>query len=101
MSADALAILVTGATIVGVLATAVAAHDAGDLDRVFVAALALLALASFESVASLPQTARELAATLTAGRNVLELVDREPAVRDATEPIPACSAVHARSRSNG
>jgi ATP-binding cassette subfamily C protein CydC len=85
--ADSLAILVAGATVVGVLAAAVAAHNAGGLDRVFVAALALLALASFESVAPLAQTARELAATLTAGRNVLELVDREPVVRDAAEPV--------------
>ena len=58
--ADSLAILVAGATVVGVLAAAVAAHNAGELDRVFVAALALLALASFESVAPLAQTAREL-----------------------------------------
>ena len=85
--ADSLAIVVAGATVVGVLASAVAAHNAGELDRVFVAALALLALASFESVAPLAQTARELAATLKAGRNVLELVDREPAVRDAAEPV--------------
>ena len=85
--ADSLAILVAGATVVGVLASAVAAHNAGRLDRVFIAALALLALASFESVAPLAQTARELAATLKAGRNVLELVDREPAVRDAAEPV--------------
>jgi thiol reductant ABC exporter CydC subunit len=85
--ADSLAILVAGVTVVGVLAAAVAAHNAGALDRVFVAALALLALASFESVAPLAQTARELAATLTAGRNVLELVDREPVVRDAAEPV--------------
>jgi thiol reductant ABC exporter CydC subunit len=85
--ADSLAIVVAGATVVGVLAAAVAAHDAGRLDRVLVAALALLALASFESVAPLAQTARELAVTLTAGRNVLELVDREPVVRDAAEPV--------------
>jgi ATP-binding cassette, subfamily C, bacterial CydC len=85
--ADSLAIVVAGATVVGVLAAAVAAHDAGRLDRVLVAALALLALASFESVAPLAQTARELAVTLTAGRNVLELVDRKPVVRDAAEPV--------------
>jgi ATP-binding cassette, subfamily C, bacterial CydC len=84
--ADSLAIVVAGATVVGVLAAAVAAHNAGELDRVFVAALALLALASFESVAPLAQTARELSATLAAGRNVLELVDREPAIRDVAEP---------------
>jgi thiol reductant ABC exporter CydC subunit len=86
--ADSLAIVVAGATTIGVLAAAVAAHDAGRLDRVLVAALALLALAAFESVTPLSQAARELAATLTAGRNVLELVDWEAAVRDVAEPAP-------------
>ncbi len=87
--ADGLGILVTGATVVWVLAAAVAAHAAGDLDRVLVAALALLALASFESVASLPLAARELSSTLAAGRRVLELTDREPTVRDPADPAPA------------
>jgi len=82
--ADSLSLLVAGATTVGVLAVAVAAPG---LDHVFIAMLALLALASFESVASLPQAARELAATLTAGRGVLELMDREPDVRDPEQPL--------------
>ena len=88
-AADSLSILVAGATTVGVLAAAVSAHDTGTLDRVLVAALALLALASFEGVAALPQAARELASTLTAGRRVLELIDREPRVRDPEQPLPA------------
>jgi thiol reductant ABC exporter CydC subunit len=87
--ADSLTILVAGATTVGVLAAGVAAHDAGKLDRVLVAALTLLALASFECIAPLPHAARELAATLTAGRNVLELIDREPAVADPTRRVAA------------
>jgi thiol reductant ABC exporter CydC subunit len=87
--ADALSILVAGATTVGVLAAAVSAHEAGALDRVLVAALALLALASFEGVAALPQAARDLTATLTAGRRVLELIDREAEVRDPARPLPA------------
>jgi ATP-binding cassette, subfamily C, bacterial CydC len=90
--ADSLAILVAGATAVGVLAAAVAAHDAGRLDRVLVAALALLALAAFEGVAPLPQAARELAATVSAGGNVLELIDREPAIRDRPAPLRRGSA---------
>jgi ATP-binding cassette, subfamily C, bacterial CydC len=85
--ADSLAIVVAGATVVGVLAAAVHAHAGGTLDRVLVAALALLALAAFESVAPLAQAARELAATVSAGRNVLELIDREPAVRDVPVPV--------------
>ena len=39
---------------VGVLAVSVTAHDAGTLDRVLVATLALLALASFDAVVPLP-----------------------------------------------
>jgi thiol reductant ABC exporter CydC subunit len=84
--ADALLILVAGLTVVGVLAVTVAAHDSGALDRVLVATLALLALASFDAVAPLPAAARELAGTLASGRRVLELTDREPAVRDPDAP---------------
>ncbi len=86
--ADALGILVLGATTVAVLAVAVWAHASGDLDRVFVAVLVLLALASFEAVAPLPLAARELSATLAAGRRVLELTDREPVVQDPQVPLP-------------
>jgi ATP-binding cassette subfamily C protein CydC len=87
--ADALMILVAGLTIAGVLAVAVAAHQADTLDRVLVATLALLALASFDAVAPLPAAARELAGILASGRRVLELTDREPAVRDPEKPRPA------------
>ncbi len=87
--ADALGVLVAGLTVAGVLAVAVTAHDSGALDRVFVATLALLALASFEAVTPLPVAARELSATLAAGRRVLEVTDREPAVRDPVTPLPA------------
>jgi len=90
--ADALSVLVAGLTAAGVLAVAVAAHDSGTLDRVLVATLALLALASFEAVASLPATARELSALLASGRRVLELVDRTPRVGDPVEPAPPPAA---------
>jgi thiol reductant ABC exporter CydC subunit len=86
---DAASIAVAGLTTAGVLALAVAAHDAGTLDRVLVATLALLALASFETVAPLPAAARDLAGTLAAGRRVLELTAREPLVRDPDSPAPA------------
>jgi ATP-binding cassette subfamily C protein CydC len=86
--ADSLSLLIAGVTTAGVLAVAVAAHDAGVLDRVLVATLALLALSSFDSIAPLPATARELAATVAAGRRVLELTDAQPAVRDPVEPLP-------------
>jgi ATP-binding cassette, subfamily C, bacterial CydC len=87
--ADALSIMVVGATVAGVLAVSVAAHDAGTLDPVLVATLALLALASFDAVAPLTAAGRELAGSLASGRRVLELVDRRPAVRDPDHPLPA------------
>jgi thiol reductant ABC exporter CydC subunit len=87
--ADSLSVIVAGVTMTGVLAVAVSAHDAGTLDRVLVATLALLSLSSFETVAPLPSTARELSATLAAGHRVLELTDHVPAVRDPAEPLPA------------
>ncbi len=83
---DGLGLVVTGATVAGVLAVCVSAHAAGELNRVLIAALALLALASFEAIQPLPAAARELTATLAAGRRVLELMDREPLVRDPVEP---------------
>jgi ATP-binding cassette, subfamily C, bacterial CydC len=86
--AGALSILIAGLTVAGVLAVAVSAHATDTLDRVLVATLALLALASFESVAPLQEAARELSSTLAAGRRVLELMDREPAVQDPAKPLP-------------
>jgi len=87
--ADGLGLVVTGLTVAGVLAVAISAHDHGDLNRVLIAMLALLALAAFEAVTQLAAAARELSATLAAGRRVLELTDRTAAVRDPSDPIPA------------
>jgi ATP-binding cassette, subfamily C, bacterial CydC len=86
---DALSILAAGLTVAGVLAVAIQAQDAGALDRVFVATLALLALSSFECVTPLQSAARELSGIVVSGRRVFELVDREPAVKDPEEPQPA------------
>jgi thiol reductant ABC exporter CydC subunit len=84
---DALTILVAGLTVTGVLAVAVAARDTGTFDRVLVATVALLAMSSFDAVNPLPAAARELSATLAAGRRVIELTEREPAVRDPATPL--------------
>ena len=78
---------VAGATVAGVLAVAIDASAAGQLDRVLIAMLALLALASFEAVQPLAAAARELSATLAAGRRVLALCDQVPAVVDPCEPL--------------
>jgi thiol reductant ABC exporter CydC subunit len=84
--AEALTILCAGATVAGVLAVSVSAHDVSGLDRVFIATLALLALSSFEAVAPLPGFGRELPATLAAGRRVLELSERASTIRDPASP---------------
>jgi ABC-type multidrug transport system fused ATPase/permease subunit len=80
-------LLVTGVTVAGVLAVAVSAHAEANLNRVLIAMLALLALASFEAVQPLSQAARELAGTLAAGERLLELTDREPAIVDPDAPV--------------
>jgi ATP-binding cassette, subfamily C, bacterial CydC len=87
--AEGLSILVTGLTVAGVLAVAVAADG---LDRVLVATLALLALASFDAVSPLAAAARELSETLAAGLRVVELTEREPAILDPAAPLPAPAA---------
>jgi ATP-binding cassette subfamily C protein CydC len=84
--ADGAGLVVVGATVAGVLAVAIGASADGDLDRVLIATLALLALASFEAVQPLAAAARELSATLAAGRRLLELVDRDAAVVDPARP---------------
>ena len=83
---DGLELLVTGLTVAGVLAVAIAAHDHGALNRVLIATLALIALAAFEAVMPLAATARDLSATLAAGRRVLELTDHTAAVQDPGAP---------------
>jgi thiol reductant ABC exporter CydC subunit len=81
---EALVVLTAGVTVAAVLAVSVAA----DVDRVLVATLALLALASFDAVTPLTAAARELSATRSAGRRVVELTDRTPLVRDPEEAVP-------------
>ena len=83
---EGLATLVAGLTVVGVLAVGVAAHGAGVLDRVLIAALALGAMATFEAVAPLPAAALGLQATVAAGRRLLAVTGQEPAVADPPAP---------------
>ncbi|MFL5824525.1 MAG: thiol reductant ABC exporter subunit CydC [Solirubrobacteraceae bacterium] len=86
---DGLTLLVAGGTVAGVLAVTIDASAHGRLDHVLIAVLALLALASFEAVTPLAGAARDLAATLAAGRRVAELTDQDAAVSDPEHPVPA------------
>ena len=90
-------LLVAGLTLVGVLAVACSATTRAARPRA-VATLALLAVASFDAVAALPAAARELSATLAAGRRVLELTDREPAVRDPASRSSLRLPLHGRAQ---
>lgn len=83
---DGLCLFVAGATVAGVLAVAVDASAAGRLDRVLIAMLGLLALASFEAIQPLSAAARELLATIAAGRRLFDLTDRDAAVLDPATP---------------
>ena len=89
---DALMIGVAGLTVAGVLAVAVDAHANGTLDRVLVATLALLALASFDAVLPLSAAVRELSTSVPAGERVLELTGTEPRIDDPPEPITLAAA---------
>jgi len=86
--ADALSVLVTGLTVAGVLAVAVAEHHAGTLDRVLVATLALLALSAFDAVQPLGPAVRELTSSAAAGKRVVELTDAEAPIADPAAPMP-------------
>jgi thiol reductant ABC exporter CydC subunit len=86
---EGLGLLVSGATVASVLAAAIAASGQGRLDHVLIALLALLALASFDAVTPLVRTARELPATLAAGRRILDVGGETAQVRDPVRPVPA------------
>jgi thiol reductant ABC exporter CydC subunit len=92
---EGLSLLVSGLTVAGVLAAGLHGVADGQLDRVLVAAVTLLAAAAFEAVVPLPATALTLRATLESGRRLLELVDRPPAVRDPAAPPAAAPAAGA------
>jgi thiol reductant ABC exporter CydC subunit len=86
---DALGLLTTGVTVAAVLAVAVTGSGHGALDRVLIAMLALLALATFDAVTPLAAAARELSFTLAAGRRVLEPIHQVAAVADPASTLPA------------
>jgi thiol reductant ABC exporter CydC subunit len=88
---DGVGLLITGVTTACVLAAAVTAHAGGRLNAVLLALLALLTIAAFDAIQPLAAASRELLVTLGAGRRVLEVIDREPAIHDPVEPLPAPS----------
>jgi ATP-binding cassette subfamily C protein CydC len=83
---EGLAVAVAGLTVAGVLVVCASATVAGTLDRVMVASLALLAMASFEAVTPLPAAARVLSVTVASGRRLLAITSHAPVVVDPPSP---------------
>jgi ATP-binding cassette subfamily C protein CydC len=84
---EGLGTLVTGLTVVGVLAVCVRATGVGALDRTLVAALALGAMAAFEAVAPLPASALGIAETVQAGARLLRIGEDAPEAMDPADPL--------------
>jgi ATP-binding cassette, subfamily C, bacterial CydC len=85
-AAEGLGIAIGGLTVVGTLVVATLAAGRGTLSPLLVAPLTLIALGAFEAVLPLSAAARHLPSVLSAGRRVLDLVDRGPDVTDPAEP---------------
>lgn len=84
-----LAVLAADLTTVAVLALAIPLVQAGTLDGVQLASVALLTLASFEAVAPLPLAWHGLGAVREAARRLFDVMDRPPAVSEPRGSAPA------------
>ena len=84
----ALVALCTSLAGVAVLALAIPLVTDGRLDGVVLAAIPLAAMASFEAVMPLSQSAQLLGTTDRAAARLFELVDAEPEVVDPSDPAP-------------
>ncbi|OJU86182.1 MAG: thiol reductant ABC exporter subunit CydC [Solirubrobacterales bacterium 70-9] len=77
---------VAGATVVAILAVAIPAVGSGALPGVMLAALALLAMASFEAVAPLGAAAARIENCAAAAGRIEAVLDREPPVSEPEHP---------------
>ena len=83
----ALTILVNQFGLWSVLVLSIALVGRGQLESLYVAALALAALASFEALGPLPEAARKLNASIKAGERIFEVIGE-----DRQEYLPASTA---------
>lgn len=87
-AASALTQLFAGAALVSVLATGLAALEAGAIDGPLLAGLLLAVLASFEATAMLVRSAARLAAAAAAAERLHAIATATPAVTEAASPLP-------------
>jgi thiol reductant ABC exporter CydC subunit len=81
-----LATLLAGLAMWGALTVGVAAVQAGTLDAVLLAVIALVPLAAFELVTDLPTATQTLQRVRRSAARTLELLDRDPPVPQAPHP---------------
>ena len=72
-----------------VLFLAVPLVEAGGIGGVYLALLAIVTLASFETVRPLGETLQALGRSIAAGERLFEISDAEPAVADPVKPLAA------------
>ena len=101
---DGLGVLLTHLGMWMVLVLAIPYVTAGTIPAVMLAALALVATASFEAVTPLPLAAQMVGSSLEAARRLFGVVDAQPAVADPAVPdkrdaLPASAAVAFRDLS--
>jgi ATP-binding cassette subfamily C protein CydC len=83
---NALAVLFTSLAALTVVWLAIPLVSGDQIEGVYLALLALTAIASFEAVQPLSLALQQLEANRAAGRRLFELIDAAPEVRDPAEP---------------
>jgi ATP-binding cassette subfamily C protein CydC len=101
---DGLGVLLTQLGMWVVLVLAIPRVLAGEIPGAMLAALALIAAASFEAVTPLPLAAQLLGTSLEAGSRLFAVVDAQPAVSDppaplSPNPLPGSAAIEFRNLS--
>jgi thiol reductant ABC exporter CydC subunit len=98
-AAQGLGLLVSGGTLVGVLAVAVGPASDGRLGPVWLGALALLALGAFEAVGALPEAAVRAVGVAAAERRLDGALHPSPEPpREETDRLSVCSSAAVRQR---
>jgi ATP-binding cassette subfamily C protein CydC len=91
-AAGGAALFLIQATMLAALVVAIPLALARTLPGPDIAMIALLVLASFDAVSSLPGAYRALGQTLAAAQRIFEIVDTEPAVREPVQEAAAPTA---------
>jgi thiol reductant ABC exporter CydC subunit len=89
---NGLAALIAGAVVLMTLVTGVPAVQAGEVDPVLLAVLALTPIAVFEALSDLPAAIQQLGQVRAAAGRIIEVLDRPYAVPEPEHPEPLPTA---------